>query len=567
MSDWKALKERRTQKGPLLASTTSTREEPVASPQEKNNAEGGAAEAASSPASPVASTSKLVQHDDLPSTLEVREVVGRGRGIFTKTDISTGTTALSTAPLVSVLDNNNIFSRCSACFIAEDDLTPGKLLSQCSLCHSLRYCSAACQKRDWVAHKHECKALITFRNAAKGEGIVPDTPIRALGRLLWAMEKGGCSYRAQVESLQSHREELTSEQKEQFFQLSVSVASYVGQQTLAASCSSAAAIIDLCSRFTSNSFSLTSPHLSNIGVSISPLVALINHACLPNAVVVFPSYHTSSNPQPMRVVAIRDIKPGEELLTSYVDLGLPLRRRKAQLRESYHFECTCALCFKRRAEWVDPREALKCRKEQCVGLLRMPDVELQNGDVETACETCGGATSTNVEHLKATIATAESELAAAESLQYTDSAAATSSLFDSVAVLQAASFAPTSHPYLPTLQTLLATLLHSQSFVQALPTAQLVYTSLCTLHPQGHPARAIALAAVGKLRIVGTNSGDEERYWRDEAGLQETVGVLVEGLKEVVAAFGRGGVLEGELRDLIRQTEEGLKMTRMARGL
>jgi len=43
--------------------------------------------------------------------------------------------------------------------------------------------------------------------------------------------------------------------------------------------------------------------------------------------------------------------------------------------------------------------------------------------------------------------------------------------------------------------------------------------------------------------------------------------VLVEGLKEVTASFGRGGVLEGELRDLVRQTEEGLKMTRMARGL
>lgn len=43
--------------------------------------------------------------------------------------------------------------------------------------------------------------------------------------------------------------------------------------------------------------------------------------------------------------------------------------------------------------------------------------------------------------------------------------------------------------------------------------------------------------------------------------------MLVEGVKEVVASFGSGGVLEGELRDLIRQTEEGLKMTRMARGL
>lgn len=185
------------------------------------------------------------------------------------------------------------------------------------------------------------------------------------------------------------RAELTPEQQEQFFQLSVSVASYVGQQTLGVSCSSAAALIDLCSRvsrrvlaspdhtdylslkFTSNSFSLTSPHLSNIGVSISPLVALVNHSCTPNAVVVFPAYHTFSTPKPMRVVAIRDIKPGEELLTSYVDLGLPLRRRKAELRANYHFECSCSLCFKRKEDWIDPREALRCGKGKCGGLLRM----------------------------------------------------------------------------------------------------------------------------------------------------------------------------------------------------
>lgn len=128
-------------------------------------------------------------------------------------------------------------------------------------------------------------------------------------------------------------------------------------------------------------------------------------------------------------------------------------------------------------------------------------------------------------------------------------------------------FSPSSHPSLANLQTFLSTLLHTQSFVPALPVAMTVYNALTTLHPLGHPTRAIALAALGKLRIVGTNEGDEERYWRDEQGLLQTVQVLVQGLKEVEDSFGKGGVLGAELRELIRQTEEGLKMTRMARGL
>lgn len=169
-------------------------------------------------------------------------------------------------------------------------------------------------------------------------------------------------------------------------------------------------------------------------------MALLNHSCTPSAVVVFPSYHTPANPKPMRVVAIRPIAAGEEILTSYVDLGLPLRKRRAELRERYYFECDCALCMRRREEWVDPREAFKCVKKDCSGLVRMPgescrslaarlqltprlpDVELQTGDVEDGCSKCGSLRQTNVEQLKTTIASAEAELARAESQQYTGTA-------------------------------------------------------------------------------------------------------------------------------------------------
>lgn len=172
--------------------------------------------------------------------------------------------------------------------------------------------------------------------------------------------------------------------------MSVSLAVYVGRTTLGAFCPSASAFFHLCSRvssrvlvsllptdlhfpsqFTSNSFSLTSPHLSNIGVSISPLVALINHSCSPNAVVVFPSFADSSNRKPMRVVAICNIEPGEELLTSYVDLGLPKHLRQAELKERYFFDCSCSLCSE--SGGIDPRQAFMCRSKSCSGQLPMPD--------------------------------------------------------------------------------------------------------------------------------------------------------------------------------------------------
>jgi len=61
-----------------------------------------------------------------------------------------------------------------------------------------------------------------------------------------------------------------------------------------------------------NTFTLTSPCLTPIGISVSPLVALINHSCDPNAVVVFPRARGNIEPL-MQVVALRDIGPNEEV--------------------------------------------------------------------------------------------------------------------------------------------------------------------------------------------------------------------------------------------------------------
>jgi hypothetical protein len=67
------------------------------------------------------------------------------------------------------------------------------------------------------------------------------------------------------------------------------------------------------SQLVTNTFALTSPSLTPVGVSVSPLVALFNHSCDPDAVIVFP--RTSRNPtdEPqMQVIALRDISPHQE---------------------------------------------------------------------------------------------------------------------------------------------------------------------------------------------------------------------------------------------------------------
>ena len=118
------------------------------------------------------------------------------------------------------------------------------------------------------------------------------------------------------------------------------------------------------------------------------MTALINHSCSPNAVVVFPSRPSANSPpsysadcdisstrQFMQVLAIRPIAPGEEILTSYIDLSLPRRMRVADLKERYYFDCDCAACEEgriRSATVVDPRESLQCQVGGCQGVAWLP---------------------------------------------------------------------------------------------------------------------------------------------------------------------------------------------------
>ncbi|KAF2800254.1 SET domain-containing protein [Melanomma pulvis-pyrius CBS 109.77] len=75
-----------------------------------------------------------------------------------------------------------------------------------------------------------------------------------------------------------------------------------------------------------------------------PLVSRINHACNPNAFVLFSQAGIS-----IAIKAYRDIQPGEEISISYLLLGLPSADRTEGLKR-WGFTCTCALCTQGAAE-------------------------------------------------------------------------------------------------------------------------------------------------------------------------------------------------------------------------
>ncbi|KAJ8292099.1 Histone-lysine N-methyltransferase ASHR1 [Rhodotorula toruloides] len=571
---WAALKAKRAGASSSVASPS-----PAAAPQTDE-------EGKRETASPTTSTSTAVSysHPHLPSTLEVRQIPGRGRGVVAKEAVSPGTTLLTTTPLVSVLDQRNLRHRCSFCFRSVDDLNSPSTqgggatkLQQCSICHIVQYCYATCQQRDWSIHKKECKDLQNSA-ASKARGGPPDVVLRAMSRLLYLREsdKDGQMWEA-VESLESHRIRLPDKEQEDFFRLSVSFASYIGQERLKEACPSAAAVLDLCSRFTSNSFSLTSPaDLSNIGVSISPLTALFNHSCRPNAVIVFPSFPSSSSSSPSRymsVVAIRPIEPGEEVVTSYVDLALTKDMRQKELKERYKFDCACEEC---RSEGVDPREALSCPKASngCNGLIALPERDSTASTV--TCPACG--TSAPYKDVYPALDAAKLAYEDAERAQHEDERTAVIQLqhiVDSLTTSLAPSppFAPSADPLFSARQLLLALHLDAHRFDKAIATAADALAGADLIYAFGHPVRAVLRTTLARLKTVVPECTAEEpdiqlKWWLDLEARQKGRDLLVAAHEEVVTAFGTariggssvpGGEMGRMLTDLIEDQDRGIR--------
>ncbi|EGI62525.1 PREDICTED: SET and MYND domain-containing protein 5 [Acromyrmex echinatior] len=84
------------------------------------------------------------------------------------------------------------------------------------------------------------------------------------------------------------------------------------------------------------------PFLNNEGSGLYVLQSSVNHSCIPNAVVEFPYSNNT-----LVLKAIRNIKVGEEICTSYLDecqLERSRHSRQQALSSLYLFVCHCDKC-------------------------------------------------------------------------------------------------------------------------------------------------------------------------------------------------------------------------------
>ncbi|GJE86686.1 SET domain-containing protein [Phanerochaete sordida] len=506
----------------------------------------------------------------LPETLEVRKSQDKGRGLYAKQAFAPGAILLSVKPRVAVLSTSQLGYYCSNCA----GPAPETGLRRCTGCRVTRYCNAACQNSDWALHKTECQALQRWASAAPSQDVAtPPDAVRCLGRILFNIQKKGVDsqWTKELSLLQSHRGSLQPSQFESHTHLAHSVVRYIGASGPSDLASfglhSAGDLVDLISRFTTNTFTLTSYTLSPIGICISPAMALTNHSCDPNAVIVFPRSSKDATKEPqMQLIALRPISQGEEIVTAYVDVILPKELRQAALKETYNFDCKCSACTSTGP--TDVRTSMRCPKS-CGGTCQLPTEE----DPITRCLQCKAAV-TQVDAVLDAVRIGQEALDKATSLQFKDPAKAKQLTTNIIPILTSAGLMPTCHPLLAMSrlhQELLVSELGPDTPQDALDetvrAAAKYNTGVGGILPFGHPVRAVAMAELGKLLAVDEPSpptpADERGQFppHGAARLKLAYQTLVQARSELLVGFGKaneGGQLGREVRDTLVQLEKEL---------
>ncbi|KAM9339449.1 N-lysine methyltransferase SMYD2-B-like [Symphorus nematophorus] len=259
--------------------------------------------------------------------LERFDSAGKGRGLRVTRAFKVGELLFSCQAYSYVLSVKERGCFCEFCFTRKEGL------ARCGKCKKAFYCNVKCQKGDWVMHKLECSAMTAF-----GENWCPSETCRLVARILAKRktQKERCASEKilLIGEMQSHVEDVDNEKREmneadiaalhRFYSKHLEIPDHQD-------------LLRLFSQVACNGFTIEDDELSHIGTAVYPDVALINHSCLPSVIVTYNG--TSAD-----VRAVQDMKPGDEVLISYIDLLYPTDDRNNRLRESYYFTCDCQEC-------------------------------------------------------------------------------------------------------------------------------------------------------------------------------------------------------------------------------
>ncbi|XP_015571533.1 histone-lysine N-methyltransferase ASHR1 isoform X3 [Ricinus communis] len=243
------------------------------------------------------------------------------------------------------------------------------------------------------------------------------------------------------------------------------------------------------SKLACNAHTICDSELRPLGTGLYPVVSIINHSCLPNAVLVFDGR--------LAVVhTVQHIPKGSEVLISYIETAGSTMTRQKALKQQYFFTCTCPRCIK--MGLLDDiqesaiLEGYRCKDNRCNGfLLRDSD------DRGFICQQCGLLRSK--EEVKKSAAEIKATSDKASKSISSGNLQEAVSIYKLIEKLQRKLCHPFSTSLMQTREKLLKMLMELEDWGEALSYCKLTIPVYQRVYPEFHPLLGLQYFSCGKL--------------------------------------------------------------------
>ncbi|ESR47366.1 hypothetical protein CICLE_v10001105mg [Citrus x clementina] len=393
-----------------------------------------------------------------------------------------GEVIISQEPYVCVPNNSSSISRCDGCFASSN-------LKKCSACQVVWYCGSNCQKLDWKLHRLECQVLSRL-DKEKRKSVTPSIRLMLKLYLRRKLQNDNVipstttdNY-SLVEALVAHMSDIDEKQLLLYAQIANLVNLILQWPEISIN-----EIAENFSKLACNAHTICDSELRPLGTGLYPVISIINHSCLPNAVLVFEGR--------LAVVrAVQHVPKGAEVLISYIETAGSTMTRQKALKEQYLFTCTCPRCIKL-GQFDDIQESAilegyRCKDDGCSGfLLRDSD------DKGFTCQQCGLVRSK--EEIK--------KIASEVNILSKKTLALTScgnhqevvSTYKMIEKLQKKLYHPFSVNLMQTREKLIKILMELEDWKEALAYCRLTIPVYQRVYPQFHPLLGLQYYTCGKL--------------------------------------------------------------------
>ncbi|KDP32756.1 hypothetical protein JCGZ_12048 [Jatropha curcas] len=414
--------------------------------------------------------------------LTVHNLPEKGRCLFTTKDFYPGEVIISQEPYVCVPNNSSTESRCDGCFTSVN-------LKKCSACQVVWYCGSKCQKLEWKLHRLECEVLSKL-DKDRRKSVTPSVRLMVKLYLRRKLQNNKTlsatatdNYNL-VEMLVAHMKDIDEKQLLLYAQMANLVNLILQWPDI-----NIKEIAENFSKLACNAHTICDSELRPLGTGLYPVVSIINHSCLPNAVLVFEGR--------LAVVrAVQHIPKGAEVVISYIETAGSTMTRQKALKQQYFFTCTCSRCIKV-GQQDDVRESAilegyRCKDDRCIGfLLRDSD------DKGFACQQCGlHRSKEEVKKIAAEIQATSDKASKSVSSGNLQEAI---SMYKTVEKLQRKLCHPFSISLMQTREKLLKMLMELEDWREALSYCKLTIPVYQSVYPQFHPLLGLQYYTSGKL--------------------------------------------------------------------